>query len=460
MIEELGSGLSLGFLIFLVVLIFGVIVWTVRLMLIPSLERRVVLLLRGQKWEDVRRLITDHLEHGGKAGFLIYDSLGRALAELGEYHKALEAYRQSLNKLSSHSRLYHSVLERIAEIYLKLKQSAEAIAHYLMILSDEPNQINIIYQIALIHFQQHNYKKSREYLERILRIKPGLIDARYLLGKVFYETGNHAYSFKQLKLVSRYDSDKKDVIFYQARNLEMTRHYTDAVENYLLYLNQDIGDLKKNRQAMLSVVRLLIKLKDYLSGLTRVQMFLELPLDRSLQLDLMYLKANLLWHVGEEYRSLVEYRRVNEIKTDYKDTSLIVEKYKDYLECPELEYYLTGSEDNFDFTCRAIMESMLGDLPIPFRRMHRGTDYYIFHRGNAYQVFFRHLESVEFSQLTDVEILIESQDQRRFSVDIFAISGVSESAITHALAKRAHVFEGKHFLKVLKKAIQEKKDAK
>lgn len=460
MMGNVGDIFSIGFLIFLVGLFLLLLIWSFRLFFKPPIERKATLLLKGKQWKELKNLLTNYLDNKGKADFLILDALAQAYEGLGEFRDALATYSESLTKLSSHGNLYYSVLERMAELYLKIKQPADAIAHYLMIIADQPNDVPILYKISLVHFEQQNFKKAREYLERILRIKPGLIEARYLLGRVFYETANHTYSYKQFQLVQHHDSGHPDLFFYQARNLEMLRHYTESVENYLNYLKEETGDLKKRRQSMLGVVRLLIKLKDYVQGLVHVETFLAEPLDRSLQLDLMYLKANLLWHVGEEYRSLVEYRKIHNIKPDYKDTDHIMEKYKEFLACPELEYYLTSSEETFDFTCRSIVESRLGDLPLPFRKIYQSVDYYVFNRGNLYQVFFRHLEALEFSRLTDVEILLESQEARRFAVDLFSPSGVNTSALTHALVKRAHIIEGKDFINLLTKAIRQKKDAK
>ncbi len=66
-------------------------------------------------------------------------------------------------------------------------------------------------------------------------------------------------------------------------------------------------------------------------------------------------------------------------------------------------------------------------------------------------VFFRHIEPIAFSKLTDIEILLNSFPIRPQNIELYSLSGVREDAVTHYLLRSSHLIEGDEFIRTVKK---------
>jgi tetratricopeptide (TPR) repeat protein len=424
-----------------------------------SLERKIYKKAHHKEYSEVIRLANDFLENNQKQkksnSLLILYYLGMAYEATSSFSNALKCYLDAGMLAVKSKKLYHSILLHTAKSYNEIGKSKEALAYYLMLLEQDSSNIEALYDLAKFHYQNKNGKKARGYLEKLLKKRPGLLDARLIYGKIFLESGAYSSALKQFELLKKYDRDNFEVHYYRAKTLENLKRYSDAVKNYQWILSQDwapsdqIDIQKAQEECKISVINLYIKVKDYQNGIRFVSEYLGKPGNDETKIELIYLYANLLWNSGEEYQALKNFERIYKIKSDYKDVSIIYERYKKILPQNYLARYFTSDEEsernNFDGVCRRILGKH------QFNLLYKHSDFYIYSKGVFYIIFYRHIEPIAFSKLTDIEVILNSYKVKSQNAEIYSLSGVREDAVTHFLLKNARLIEGEEFIMTLKK---------
>ncbi len=190
-------------------------------------------------------------------------------------------------------------------------------------------------------------------------------------------------------------------------------------------------------------------MKDYHSGINYVSEYLSIPASDEAKTELMYLYANLLWNTGKEFTALKNFERVYMMKPDFKDAGIMYERYKKILPHTYLANYFTSNEENekknFESVCGKILSRH------HFNLMYKHTDYYIYAKGVFYIVFYRHIEPIPFSKLTDMEVIMNSYEVKPQNIELYSISGVRDDAVTHFLLKSSKLIESDEFIRTIKR---------
>jgi tetratricopeptide (TPR) repeat protein len=447
-------------ILFLMITVFmlGIIFLIVRSVLFSrTIEKRLAAKLKNGNYNEVINLANEFMESKSRKNkvdslFVMY-YLAQAYEAVNSLSIALKFYTEASVLASKNKKLYSSIILFMARIYERLNKPREALAHYLILIDRDEFNSEALYDLARIQYKNKNLKKAREYLEKLLSKRPGLIDARFLYGKILFEAGNFQASLKQFDLLQKYDSENIEVSFYKARTLENQRRYTDAIKEFQLLLAKDWEvDEKTNLQKIkedcqIAIINLYIKVKDFHSGIQYVSGYLSAPSSEETKTELLYLYANLLWNTGEEFTALKNFERVYMMKPDFKDTKIMVDRYKKILPHTYLGKYFTSSEEDFDTACRKLTGKH------QFTLQYRHTDYYIYSKGVFYIIFYRHIEPIAFSKLTDIEVILNSYEIRSQNSEIYSISGVQDDAVTHFLLKSSKLIEGDEFIQSIKKVF-------
>jgi tetratricopeptide (TPR) repeat protein len=67
-------------------------------------------------------------------------------------------------------------------LYFLQGKYADAKKHYVRALAQNPDNLAVLENLALLYATVHDVAKSREYLRRILKIEPGHVKAKKALG--------------------------------------------------------------------------------------------------------------------------------------------------------------------------------------------------------------------------------------------------------------------------------------
>lgn len=375
----------------------------------------------------------------------INTALGEAQEATGSLSAALNAYVDASVLAAKRPKMLADIQLKIARLYIKLKNSREASAYYQMVLSIDPGHPEALFDLAKLADENKQTKKARELLEKLLAKRPGLLDARFLYGRILFESAQYSAALKQWELLRRYDYENPSVYLYRARTFEAQKRYTEALKEYRYILNRDwktvdAALIQAFEKSMLAVVQTALKLKDFEGGIKAVKEYLEKPLGDETRSELLYLFAVLLWNSGDEYLGLKNFEKVQMMRPGYKDVGLLTERFRKILPLPALSSYFTSDDTAFDQNCRLCLGRH------QFRQDFKNKDFALYTKGQFAVVFYRHIEPIPFSGLTDIEAMLTAMEFPPQNFEIYSLSGVREDALTHMLLRSARVIEGNDFL--------------
>ncbi len=445
--------LSLWILATVALLLTGLVGWSFwAVFLSQTIERRVQRLYKKGEYQECVRLISDRL--GKSEGlshkerlFLLY-YLARSYESLNQMVSALQFYQEASRVAGPKHSLYNDLLLAMVSLYQRQQNYKEALAYALMVLQQKEDNPLALLKAAECQYALHHTKKARELLERLLKKRPGVLDGRFLYGKILYETGHAAFALREWELLIRYNYQEGRLWFYYARCLENVRKYFEALNAYETFLKQYASGYPEERyKSWLAVIQIWIKLKEYHKGIQYVSEYLAQPAPEDIKKELLYLYANLLWNTGEEYQSLKNIERIYMMDSQFRDVRVTYEMYKKLLPHSYLSQYFTSREDVFLSVCK----KLLGRTP--FQQVVVNADVAIYGKGSFYVVFWRHIEAVSHSKLTDMMVLLTSSDNLPSSVEMYSLMGVREDAVLHELLKKSHLVEGQEFIQAVKEVV-------
>ncbi len=427
----------LSMISFLLVSVLAWILW--KIILSRNIEHRLQKHLEHKEYEKVIEWAKGALEK--KPSFFVPYYLARALDETEKWGEALKYYQQASSMINHNNNMYQSILLQMGRLQLKLNNKDQALSYFLLINQVDENYFESQYEVALIFYAKKQFSKCHDVLKSILDLKPGLINARFLYGKILYEMAQYSFSLKQFELLEKHDSQNPLVYYYKALNLDNSKMYSSAVKALRQYLEFEDLPKQEKEKAQIRLIQLYIKLKDIEGGLEAITDILDQINTGPNQAEIHYLHAHLLWNRGQEYDALKEYEKVFLIDPRYKDIQNIYDKYKKLFSRESLKKYFTINEHLFERSCHTILG--LNDQDLLYRSLH----YYMFGRGKNYSIFFRHIEPLSFTTLTALEVLAASFQADLQYIEIYALGGTSSDARGHALLKRAVIIEKEEFLK-------------
>ncbi len=423
--------------------IFGWIVW--RVFLSHSIEHRLQKMLKNKEYDRLIQTAKQNIET--TTSFFIPFYLGRALEEQGKYLEALPYFQQSSNMSNRDTNMHQSILLKMGRILLKLGRIDEALSYFLLLNQIDENYFEAQYEIASIYFSRKQFSKAHDALKNILDLKPGVLDARFLFGKVLFETAQYSYSLKQFELLQKYYEQEPQIHLYKAYNLDILKMYTSAIEELNKYLEMEKYDKLRREKAQVRLIQLYIKIKDIETGVKAARDILnEIKTGPHLP-EIRYLYAHLLWDRGQEYDALKEWEKVYQIDPRFKDIKNIYDKYSKLFSRTALSAYFTANEMEFERTCLKILGLNAQDL------LYRSLHYYMFGRGKQYSIFYRHIEPISFTTLTALEVLANTFEADLQYFEIYTLGGAAADSLTHALLKRAVLVEKEDFLRAVNRIL-------
>ncbi len=449
-LEGISNDLVMFLLALLAVLLLSLIAWSVKhFFFTDATERAIRRNSKNGNYDEVIRYGSEFLSKNPPSFFVVH-AMAKAYAAQKKWEHALKFFNDAslFEAKNPKSKLYPSILMDIARIQEQMGKTQDAMATYHMILGRDENYAEALFELSETLYQQKKIKKAREHLEKLLAVKPGLLDARLLYGKILYETGSYDLSLKQFRLLERHDPKNGEVHYYKARNLENLKQYSSAIDAYWDCLDAEFVSRKMRESCQIHLIQNYIRLKRFREGLEEVAAFLREPIHPDTKTELLYLNANMLWNDGDEYQAVICYEKVFRSNPAYKDATIIYERYKDLIAYDSLAEYLTSDELQFEATCQKLIGSSKTEL------LYRSRDLYIFARGVAASVFYRHIDPPSFSKMTDIEILLNSYGFESGSHDFYSVNGIASEAAAHGMLKKLRVVERDEFFHLLKKAFQ------
>lgn len=151
----------------------------------------------------------------------VYRKNAYFLDSIGEYEKSIEYLLKALSYTPSNSKLYATFLNNIGSSYYKKGNEQEAREYLIKAKNasldnnDEVRYAKILGDLALIHFDEKEYQKAIELLQKDIKISiknnadRNTMYAQILLSKVYVETKNFEKAKQTLALANEYVISKE-----------------------------------------------------------------------------------------------------------------------------------------------------------------------------------------------------------------------------------------------------------
>tara|TARA_Y100000589_G_scaffold69497_1_gene61473 strand:+ start:2219 stop:4030 length:1812 start_codon:yes stop_codon:yes gene_type:complete len=226
----------------------------------PIIDQLVT--LHGQKNFELLLQRSLKLRTQFPESILLYNFLGAAYYELGQFDDAINCYRIVLKSTPNNGEVFYNlgvIYEKRQELETSLAyyrnalsnssykpniyvnignilrakgNFSEAIQQYENALKLEPNNSSALYNIGLLMLDKRSFPKAIDYFKSAIRANPTFIDAWYNLAISFQEIENIFGAFHAYKKVIALNPSNADALNNLANLLLDLGHLSETIENY------------------------------------------------------------------------------------------------------------------------------------------------------------------------------------------------------------------------------------
>jgi len=222
----------------------------------------------------------------------------------------------------------------------------------------------------------------------------------------------------------------------------------DAADSYDTFLTFEGLVPEQKERAMIASVQMMLKAKEHKPAAARAQGFLMGELSEGATKELLYLLANLKQELGEEYEAITIFDQIAKLDPLFRDAGSIAQKYEKFLPHTVFKHYFVSDEGKFDEVCRKMLDEN------NCRIIHRSVDQYIYNSEGRFSVFFRHIDPINYIQMSAIESVITLQREAFGGCEIYSVYGTDSDTSVHPWRKTSALTERESFLRILKKALE------
>ncbi len=110
--------------------------------------------------------------------------LADGFASLGKTERAAELYQELLETMPDASDMRDAVRAKLTEAYLRGKNPSRAREQLERLLRGDPTNVRLCYLLGVLAYQDRDWQAARDYLERILVLRPEFQEAYYDLAEI------------------------------------------------------------------------------------------------------------------------------------------------------------------------------------------------------------------------------------------------------------------------------------
>jgi len=132
--------------------------------------------------------------------------IGFCLGKLGQWREAAAA----LERIAEQVEVSAKVLSMLGHAYLRLERYPEAEAVLARAHALAPDNLNVLYKIALVRFHRGEFALALPPLEQVIRHRPRHAKAHYNLGLIYHRLGEGESVTRQLAIIRELDQALAD----------------------------------------------------------------------------------------------------------------------------------------------------------------------------------------------------------------------------------------------------------
>ena len=135
-----------------------------------------------------------------------YNQMGFVFFEDDKKNESAEAFK---NAIAIDSKNLTARLG-LGKTYSMLTRNDLAVEQYLKAADLKPNDIDILFKIALEYWYHQNFEKSREFYNKVLQIDPGHIQTHLNLISVYENLGKWKKAIREIEISRKLGEEKND----------------------------------------------------------------------------------------------------------------------------------------------------------------------------------------------------------------------------------------------------------
>jgi tetratricopeptide (TPR) repeat protein len=162
-----------------------------------------------------------------------YYGLGLAYTRMGEYGKALEAYKKSLEMGNTTDPELHF---QIGRMQLNLGKDDLAQAAFEKALALKPDYTLALENLALLYHKKKEIPKAKPLLEKLVELEPDNFNANYLLGLYYFQAKDYSKMVKAYTKAVQVKPDLADAHY----NLGMAYYFQTRYDKAIDALNKSL----------------------------------------------------------------------------------------------------------------------------------------------------------------------------------------------------------------------------
>lgn len=441
------------FIVMVVVSILLIAYFILRVQKRNKLEKAITH-LRSDEYEEALKLFQElYTKERGNRLYnwymgLCHESMKNYELALVEYNKASMStvFRPPLNEAGIH--------ERIALINMQIGNMKKAEQEFRIVTALNPLHSGAFYYLGVIARNNSQLQEAIIYFSNAVKIKKDFTEAYLELGKINYFL-NHLDSAKKALLEALSNNPSlSEAHFFNALVLEKERSFEGAIEEF----QYAFRDERYRFDCYAHLGAVYMELSDRGKAFDCYEKALQTgTADEKKLVEVKYTYATHLVQAGEIKKALEQWREVNELYPNYKDTVIKLEIYGEVSRSESLTRLMASSKQDFLDTGMNLCKI----LGITVEKYNFGKENFIEFVGSKRIGRGEMICIVHFARWTNqvgelpVRELIERMTEEGASKGIFiTTSGFSAKALKHANIRPLELIAKERLEAMLAKAYE------
>jgi len=280
--------------------------------------------------------------------------LGECFFNLGNYTGAKAEYNYLFRyNLEAYDILEEDVRYKLAEIYLQMNQTEEALKELLLIAKKNPSDLKTMLKIGNIFKQFGKWDNAILYFQKALNIDKTNIEAIFSLGEAFYNRKQYKTALKYLTTALKTAPNSMDANYF----IGLCYKELGELRTALIHLKKAVNDKKLGLNAAYSMGLIYFELGQYKESIEYFKIAGAYVEDKksTTYLNILYAQAESYSKLNQIPEAVEIWENIYSIRSNFRDVVVKLSKYQHLKNDEPVREFLTMSNETFLETCKKII---------------------------------------------------------------------------------------------------------
>lgn len=353
-------------------------------------------------------------------------NIGMAYLGMKDYHQAIEYFERAsiAAENSAGMAVRINILLKIAGLFKSIRKYNEALGYYVMVLDKDAYNIPALKDCSEILYDLKNYKKAKEYIDSLLRLKQDSMKMRFMLANIEFQLNHLQNAAVNLEVILNNPKYEKEELY--SRSAMMLADIQFQMKNYSKSLQILRTLMDKNQyfdEVIEKMVNIYIKTKQLNQAMELANRYLG-KVSKEKQCALLYLIATTNFAGGEIYKAIKTFEKAYNLNPSYRDLKSLMGQYASILQNPKVEPLFTRSEVDLEkFIMRVLKKPYI-------KQMIKKDNYWAVESRDRAYVFYRKPYPVPMTELNEIEAMVSQNFKVNSMFTLYSMYGVVRDTST------------------------------